>query len=120
MADARDNFHIRARAIERILRRAGSELVCTNYIVAETHALALNRAGRELALSILHLLNSDAVSVVRVDLEDEAAARAIIERYTDKEFSLVDATSFVVMEALGLRTAFTFDEHFAQYGFTML
>jgi len=34
--------------------------------------------------------------------------------------SLTDAASFAVMERLRLPAAFTFDRHFAQYGFTVL
>ncbi len=48
---------------------------------------------------------------------DEAFARAIIYRYTDKTFSLTDAISFAVMERLGIATPFTFDSDFRQYGF---
>ena len=60
------------------------------------------------------------IVLIRIDEEDEAAARSIIERYSDKDFSLVDATSFVIMDALGIRTAFAFDINFRQYGFTTL
>jgi predicted nucleic acid-binding protein len=51
--------------------------------------------------------------------EDELRAKTILLRYADKDFSYVDATSFAVMERLGLQTAFAFDEHFMQYGFTV-
>lgn len=43
-----------------------------------------------------------------------------IVTYQDKSFSLADATSFVVMERLRSRWAFSFDEHFTQYGFKRL
>jgi predicted nucleic acid-binding protein len=45
---------------------------------------------------------------------------SIIYQYDDKDFSLTDATSFAVMERLRVPAAFTFDRHFAQYGFTVL
>jgi len=35
-------------------------------------------------------------------------------------YTLMDATSFVVMERLGITTAFAFDHHFRQYGFVIM
>ena len=55
--------------------------------------------------------------VERVTDVDESRATAILARYTDKTFSYTDATSFAVMERLGLKAAFAVDPHFHQYGF---
>ena len=41
-------------------------------------------------------------------------------QYQDKDFPLVDAISFSVMERLGISVAFAFDQHFTQYGWTAL
>ncbi len=41
---------------------------------------------------------------------------SIISQYTDKTFSYAGATSFAVMERLGIRKAFAFDPHFRQFG----
>ena len=41
----------------------------------------------------------------------------LLEKYSDKEWSLVDATSFIVMRRLGITEAFTTDYHFVQAGF---
>jgi predicted nucleic acid-binding protein len=38
----------------------------------------------------------------------------------DKEWSLTDCISFMVMEKRGIRQAFTADKHFAQAGFEAL
>ena len=51
---------------------------------------------------------------------DEAHTISIISKYTDKSFSYADATSFAVMERLGIRRAFAFDPHFRQYGFRVV
>ena len=51
---------------------------------------------------------------------DEKKAKEIIQRYTDKEFSYTDATSFSVMERLGITSAFAFDIQFKQYGLKLL
>ncbi len=58
--------------------------------------------------------------VERITPEDEEKAGEIIRRYTYKSFSYTDATSFVVMERLGIKEAFAFDPHFRQYGLKLL
>jgi predicted nucleic acid-binding protein len=37
----------------------------------------------------------------------------------DKQWSFTDCASFVVMKELGIKTVFTFDEHFTQMGFKL-
>lgn len=59
-------------------------------------------------------------SAVHVSAADERRARSIIAQYDDKDFSLVDATSFAVMERLHIPTAFALDRNFTQYGFRVL
>jgi len=99
------------------LKSIRSEPLLTNFIVAERHALSLARLGSTVAREWL-LRNVWAVE--RVTEDDEAKAKEIIRKYTDKRFSYMDATSFAVMERLGLRTAFAFDPHFRQYGFQVI
>jgi predicted nucleic acid-binding protein len=100
--------------------RQGWQLHTTNFVVAETHALILARAGRDAALRALHRIDQSAQITIRIEEPDERRARAILERYHDKSFSLTDATSFVVMDRLGINQAFTFDRHFLQYGFEVV
>ena len=117
---SRDSNHGPARAISRQLIAERWRLYTTNFILAETHALFLNRVGRREALRVLQEIERSATTIVRVTPADERRARAIIERYADKDFTLTDATSFAVMERLGIGHAFTFDRHFTQYGFAVL
>ncbi len=58
--------------------------------------------------------------MVRAEEVDEDAARAIIYRYTDKDFTFADAVSFAVVKRLRVGKAFTFDGHFGQYGVEVL
>lgn len=46
--------------------------------------------------------------------------KEILRTYDDKEFFLVDALSFAVIERLRIPVAFAFDRHFVQYGLTVL
>jgi predicted nucleic acid-binding protein len=117
LLDRSDACHAAARDSLEKLKSARSEPLLTNFIMAECHALSLSRLGPAVARKWL-LTNVWAVE--RVTGDDEAKAKEIIGKYTDKRFSYTDATSFAVMERLGLRTAFAFDPHFRQYGFRVV
>jgi uncharacterized protein len=124
LVDRGDTEHEAALAIQNQLVVERWRLYTSNYIVAETHALTLNRLGRFVAARVLDDLERSAesgdLSIIRVSVADERRARDIIRQYSDKDFSLADASSFVVMERLGISQAFSFDRHFEQYGFTVL
>lgn len=117
LAAADDVHHHRAVAV--IDARRG-RLFTTNFVVAETHALMVSRLGRAIARRFLDEIDASATVVVRVSAVDERRARAIIRAHADKDYTLTDATSFAVMERLRIGEAFTFDRHFAQYGFAVL
>ncbi len=92
LVDADDANHAAARTILTELRAQHFCLVTTNFVLAETHALVLNRLGRELALRILDdNAHSAALTLVRVTPADEHRAAAIIRQYTDKRFSSTSA-----------------------------
>lgn len=65
-------------------------------------------------------MEKSATTVGRVRAVEEQRAREIIYRYDDKDLSMTDAISFAIMERLHIMKAFTFDRHFAQYGFSVL
>lgn len=115
----REEHNALARTMARKMGAAGSGMLTTNLVAAETHAFVLSRDGRVTARAALGWVDSEA-TIVRVTEEDEQTGRAILDRYAGKDFSLTDAISFAVMDRLGLRTAFAFDRHFAQYGLDVL
>src|SRR4051794_16058418 len=92
--DTRDPQHQVASRVSTQLAAAHWRLITTNFVVAETHALLLNRLSNLAARRFLYDIYHSPTVVVRVDEADEARARQIIFRQTDKDFSLVDATSF--------------------------
>ena len=60
------------------------------------------------------------VQIVPIDLSLEAAAWQLWKSRPDKEWSLVDCSSFIVMQQRGLTEALTTDHHFEQAGFVRL
>ena len=115
-SNRRDADFSDAQVIQRRLIVDRAVWFTSNYVVAETHALLLARAGVRAAMAFLHELRQSSIAVVRATEEDDERAFAILRLYDDKDFSLTDATSFAIMDRLGIRHAFTFDRHFAQYG----
>ncbi len=71
----------------------------------------------EFAASVRQSCQLSAYWVERVH-HDQAVA--LMSQHDDKEWSLTDCTSFVVMRALGAQWAFTFDSGFVQAGFDVL
>jgi predicted nucleic acid-binding protein len=102
------------------MRRNGRQMITSNFVAAESHALLLNRGGRSIALSFLDSMEKGLAIHVRVTTEDESRAVQIIRGYTDKTFSLTDATSFAIADRLNIDTVFSFDADFSQYGLNVL
>jgi len=115
-----DAHYQEARTLWQRLERERWSIFTTNFVVAETHSLFLVRLNQMRATEFLREIETSSITIIRVNPNDEKQAREIIFKYDDKDFSLVDATSFVIMERLGIPYAFTFDRHFSQYGFTAL
>lgn len=108
-----------ARSLQK-LAEEGWSLVTSNFIVAETHALALVRLGPDRGRIFLQNIFDGGVTVERVAEQDELRARHIVMTHTDKSYTYTDATSFALMERLEIATALTLDRHFEQYGFVRL
>lgn len=119
-ADRDDVHRSAAQAILTHVAQGRVRLFTTNLIMAETHALILHRLNRLLATQFLHDTLQGSTTIVWVTPADVRRATEIIDQFDDKDFSLTDATSFAVMERLGITSAFTFDRHFAQFGFRLL
>jgi uncharacterized protein len=120
LLDTDDANHAQARTISHRLIAERWRLFTTSFVLAETHALLLNRLSQEIATRFLRDIEQSPTTLVWVTPADVQRAKAIIYQYDDKDFSLTDATSFAVMERIRVPSAFTFDRHFAQYGFTVL
>jgi uncharacterized protein len=121
LVNRRDAYHQAAsRAWTSLIVRDGWQTFTNHFVLAEAHALFLTRLGYAPAVTFLREMERSATAVLPVLPADESAARQLMYRYTDKRFSLTDATSFVLMERNGISVALTSDRNFAQYGFQML
>lgn len=119
LADVSEGKHSAALTAAQRLENEGAQFYTTTFIVAEVHALLVKRAGRAAALRMLDRLYASSTKIIRATEADETRARAILHQNQDKDYSFADAVSFAVMGRLHLRLAWTYDHHFAQFGFTL-
>lgn len=118
----RDQYHTAAAGELRRLRDKRVPLIVTNLILAELHLHLLYGLGAQRAAGHLGTLKTDPMieEVFADRAVQESALADWIERFSDQPFSFTDAVSFAVMRSLGIRSAFTFDHHFAVAGFRTL
>lgn len=112
---ADDDNHDDAQEFLKEIQTMKLRLHTSNFILDEvyTYFCKLHAVAVEMAELIK---NNPLITLHRISAEDEEKAFEILKQYGDKGFSFTDATSFAVMERLGLTNAFAFDEHFSQYG----
>lgn len=118
----KDQHHARAVDIAERHLGAGGQFVGTTLTLAEFHSHLLYLRGPAEARAAVSALLEDPVHEwlpVSSDLEREAIARWLA-RFSDQEFSLIDAVSFEVMRRHKLTHAFAFDRHFVIAGFALL
>ena len=117
--DGDDQNHSSAAAAWIELIAAGSELVCTNYILVEAFALVQNRLG----MDAVRTFHDDLVPLLQIewiDAEHHARSVAALLIAGRRQLSLVDCSSFEVMRSSGIDEVFAFDRHFAEQGFNCL
>jgi uncharacterized protein len=118
LLDARERSHADAISFYQAAVRRSTH----NYVLAEFVALAVaRRVPKAKSLELVsRLLWSGGVEVVWVDEALHQDAMALLQARLDKDWSLCDAVSFVLMRRRGELEALTTDHHFEQAGFVRL
>jgi predicted nucleic acid-binding protein len=113
-----DQNHRAASKHWRSLSKKRPLLVITAYVFDEVVTYFNSRGYHAKAVEVGNrLLTSPSVQFVQVDEELFRAGWDYFQQHQDKDYSLTDCISFVVMEKLKIETAFAFDRHFVQAGF---
>ncbi len=107
-ADASDVSNARAK---EILREGA--LLTTDHVLVETWTLLRHRIHRGAAEAFWEALRSGVAVIEPVGGADLEVAWGYGRDFPDQDFSLVDRTSFAVMERLGLGRVAAFDDDFA-------
>lgn len=116
-----DKNHEKAVSIFEDLKQSKIPIYTSDYIIDETITTILGRTSRsQSVIAGESFFTSEIISKVNVSPEYFQRSWGLYKKYTDKEFSFTDATSFTIMKDLNIRKAFSFDEEFEQAGFEVL
>ena len=121
LLDPSDGLHERAETVARQL--TPFRLVTTEMVLAEVLTLATIRGEHIRALAAERVKGW--ITDPRVDVVPQTSDlfRAALDLYAcrlDKEWSLTDCASFVLMEQMNIREALAHDHNFEQAGFIAL
>lgn len=114
-----DVRHSAAEALFQRLRDQHVDLVSSNYVLLECASLLQRRHGFEPAKAFL-VKASSLLEIVWIGAGEQEKALTLWNQAKSRTLSLVDCTSFAVMQQTGLRYAVAFDVHFRQAGFELI
>ena len=117
-----DPLHNQTVSVIQDAVRQGRRLITTNYILAELITiLDRYRLSRQMIMVAINALKADPrVEIIHIEVAADTEAWALLGARLDKQWSLVDASSFVLMQRFGLSEVVTTDHHFSQAGFVRL
>jgi predicted nucleic acid-binding protein len=107
------------KAVSWIEQNAHQQVITTDYIIDELYTLILvrSRSKRWTVNAVNRFLGANWISeLIFVTREDFFQAEQVFLAYQDKGWSFTDCTCKIVIDRLGIPEAFTFDEHFSQFG----
>jgi len=112
---AKDDRHELALDLSQ---RTHGTVVTTHYVLLELGNWLRQTGDRDVFVSLLENVRADDLTIV-VPASEELFERGVelYRQREDKEWSLTDCISFVVMHDHGISEALTADSHFEQAGF---
>ena len=113
-ADLADAHH--RRAVER-LSEFSPHLLTSDHVLVETWFLAANRLGTGIAETLVNAIRAGRARVEAATIADLEIAAQIGDAFADQEFSIVDRTSWSIMQRLGVHEAISFDRDYSIFRF---
>jgi len=121
LSDEKDKNHEKAKVYLKEKVQEGARLVIGKNILVEYIDGVTKRVSKEKAIEELEkIMNSRLLVIESFSESDWNKALAYFRKYPDLRIDLTDCLSFVIMEKLDIKTAFTFDSDFKIHGFNVL
>jgi predicted nucleic acid-binding protein len=117
LENRKDECHEPAMIFRDSLFKSKESFVTSDYVLDESYTIIRLRAGHKIAVQFGEMIQATGLIEIKyLTKEILREAWQIFKSFSDKEFSFTDCTSFALMESLQIKKAFTFDDHFKQYG----
>jgi hypothetical protein len=119
-----DDLHAEAVAVNQALAATRAFVLTTDAVLTEVANTFSRAAWHPIAQQLIESVRAsvalELAEVVHVDIELWQRGWRLFCNRTDKDWSLTDCISFVVMQERSVARAFTSDRHFEQAGFLRL
>jgi predicted nucleic acid-binding protein len=112
-ANVKDRHHERASG----LVRAEPKLTTSTFVLVETWLLLQSKMAFSVAEDVAEYIRTGAANLEETTRSDLHHAWQMRDAFQDQSFSLVDRTSFAMMERLGISRVISFDNDFVIYRF---
>ena len=111
----RDQYHMAAKRLGDDLKSGGHKVITTDAVILELGAALARAAYRAAAAAFIDALRADPnVEVAALDRALFESAYRLFKDRPDKDWSLTDCVSFVLIRERGISEALTADQHFVQ------
>lgn len=114
-----DQDHALAKQSLKELIEQDNEFVTSNYVLLECISLLQRRKGLNLTRRFIEKIY-DNIAVLWISEAQHKRAWDYWKRIWKRELSLVDCSSFILMQEEGIKEAFAFDRQFAEAGFKLV
>lgn len=120
LANSNDGHHAEATNCLNEIARQRLPVCVTLTTISETYSRILFDLGQEKARFFLSQIYDGSIEIIPTTVEDEGAARQLIEDYLYLKLTFFDALTMAVMNRLQIRRVFSFDRHFIEAGFSRM
>lgn len=113
----RDHYHSAALRLAAEIKQQGTKITTSDAVLLEMGAALAKFAYRPTAIKLIDGLRADPkVEIVSLDSRLFEMAYRLFRERPDKEWSLTDCVSFIIMQERHISQALATDEHFRQVG----
>ncbi len=116
----KDQHNSSAKTIYKQLQKEKAMVYTSDYVMDETYTLLKTRSSHATAVKFMNELDKSNILILRVTEDIEKAAKAIFKKHDDKRLSFTDCASFALINHLGIKAVFAFDEHFRYHPYSHL